>query len=82
MILKTSLFHSANDVDSRHVWVHASTGVDLNWFNPLWTCCGDHVCWDNGNAFMLLLSGGNSVNGAWCDEPLSYSTVFICKAHI
>ena len=24
MIFKTPMFHSANDIDSRHVWVHAS----------------------------------------------------------
>ena len=38
---------------------------------------------DGGDAFLLgIFSDDRFRNGAWCDEPKTYITTFICEAYI
>ena len=61
--------------------MHASTGKDLTWINPKWTCgcSGNLFCSASGDAMVMFITNSVAINGGWCDEPNSYSTYFICK---
>ena len=75
---------TANDLESKGVWVHASTGTDLTWINPRLDCCSDwtSTCYrgDADTAFEFGILNDKSLNGAWCNYPISSEKNFICEA--
>merc|ERR1711973_467005 len=74
----------ANDQASRGTWVHASTGKDLTWINPKWTCgcSGNLFCSSSGDAMVMMIRNSLPVNGGWCDVQSPNIYNFICKAPI
>ena len=75
---------TANDLESKGVWVHASTGTDLTWINPRLDCCEawDKTCYrgDVEGAFVLAILDNRTINGAWCGNPINTEWNFICEA--
>merc|ERR1712126_237481 len=82
----TWFWTDANDLESKGVWVHASTDTELTWINPRLDCCDawDQTCFraDAEGAFMFGILDNKSINSAWCTNPINTERNFICEAQI